>query len=250
MRRLAFRALALASLTALSSAVGGYCQELPGSADRVLEKADAVLASAGSSYELRLKVAVPGGRDLEYRLRNYVKDGSAQRAIFLEPVFDKDDSAIRRGDIAYFKDAAWPKYDAMNARSSFMDSAFSWEDALCPALSASYELAGIAWDLSSGERLLRCALKPLGSGAYRRIELWIRPGNYQTVKRVYYSPSGRIWKTASYGGYAMEGGVAAAWEMTLADESTMASASISVNGRRAESLPDSFFEPMKRTKEK
>ena len=250
MRRSAIRALALASLAAVLSAARGHCQELPGPADRVLEKADAVLASSGSSYELRLKVAVAGGRDLVYRLRNYVKDSFAQRANFLEPEFDKGDAAIRRGDIAYFKDAAWPKYDAMNARSNFMDSAFSWEDALCPALSGSYELAGIAWEVSSGERLLRCALRPLGSGAYRRIDLWLRPGNYQTVKRVYYSPSGREWKTASYGGYVMEGGVAAAWEMTMADESTMATATISVSGRQAMHMPDSYFEPTNGTKEK
>jgi hypothetical protein len=250
MRRSDLRALALASVAALFSAAGGYCQELPGSADRVLEKADAVLAPVGSSYELRLRVAVDGARALEYRLRNYVKDSFAQRAVFLEPVFDRGDSAIRKGDIAYFRDAAWPVYDAMNARSSFMDSAFSWEDALCPVLSGSYELAGIAWDLASGERLLRCVLKPSRPGAYRRIELWVRPDSYQTVKRVYYSPSGREWKTARYGGYVMEGGAASAWAMTMTDESTMASATISVSGRQAMRMPDSFFDPTNRGKEK
>jgi hypothetical protein len=216
-------------------------QGLPGAADRVLEKSDARLVAADSSYEMELFVEAPGGRALRYRLRNYVKDSSAQRAIFEEPDFDRGDSAIRRGDRAYFKNSAWPKYDAMNARSSFMDSPFSWEDALGPGLSDSYELTGLRWDDSSGERLLRCVLKPLKAGGYRKIELWLRPGSYQTVKRVYFTPSGREWKTAVYS--FPEADSSAAWKVSMVDESTRASASISVGPRRPEKMPDSFFEP-------
>jgi hypothetical protein len=239
--------LSLALLGAFGSAFG---QELPGPDDRLLEKSDAVLVSAGGAYDLDLKVAVAGNRSLEYELRNYVKDSRVQRAIFQEPGFDRDDSAIRNGDMAYFKYRVWPKYDAMNARSSFLDSPFSWEDALGPGLSGSYELAGIAWDGSSGERLLRCELKPLITGSYRRIDAWIRPGSYQTVRRIYYTPSGLEWKAVNYGGYVMEGGIASAWEMTMVDELTNASASISVRMRRLERMPDSFFEPRDRSKER
>jgi hypothetical protein len=245
------------TLALIASTGRGAGQELPGQRpgsgawpDRVLEKSDAVLASAGGSYDMDLKVTVAGGRRLEYKLRNYIKDSSAQRAIFQEPGFDRDNSAIRKGATAYFKFRAWPIYDAMNARSSFMDSPFSWEDALGPGLSGAYELAGIAWDGSLGERLLRCELKPLRPGAYRRIDIWLRPGSYQTVRRVYYTPSGSEWKTASYGGYVMEGGIASAWEMTMVDELTKASASISIGMRRSERMPDSFFEPKNRSKEK
>lgn len=247
MRAPSVPALAMAFLLSSGFVAG---QELPGGLERVLEKADAVLVSSGSSYEMLLEVPFAGGRSLRYRLRNYVKDSSAQRALFLEPTFDRDDSAIRKGDTAYFKYRAWPKYDAMNARASFMDSPFSWEDALGPGLSASYVLAGIRWDASSGERLLRCELKPLRAGAYRRIEVWLRPGTYQTVRRVYYTPSGSEWKTASYGGYLMEGGEARAWKVTMTDESTQAGASISVQSRRPEKMADSFFEPTGRGKER
>ena len=147
MRRPLIPILALVLLGAIGREFG---QELPGPADRFLEKSDAVLVSAGGAYDMDLKVAVAGNRSLEYELRNYVKDSSVQRAIFQGPDFDKEDCAIRRGDLAYFKYHAWPKYDVMNARSSFLDSPFSWEDALGPGLSGSYGLADIAWDGSSG----------------------------------------------------------------------------------------------------
>lgn len=254
MQALSVAAFALASLVAVAPCPA---QELPGTRpgsrawpDHVLERSDAVLASAGSSCGMLLKVAVVGGRSLEYRLRNYMRNTRAQRAIFLEPSFDRDDSAIREGDTAYFKHRDWPTYDAMNARSSFMDSPFSWEDALGPGLSGAYYVAGINWDDSTGERLLRCALKPLKAGAYRRIEIWLRPGNYQTVRRVYYTPSDREWKTATYGGYVMEGGAATSWEVTMVDESTQSVATISVGSRRPERMPDSFFEPTGRNEEK
>jgi hypothetical protein len=247
MRPLIAPVLALAALLPLSR---GLAQELPAPSERLLERSDAVLVSLGGSYEMELKVTIGDGRTLEYRLKDYVKDSSAQRAIFQEPAFDRDDSAIRKGAIAYFKYRDWPKYEAMNAKSSFMDSPFSWEDALSPALAGAYEAAGVAWDDSGGERLLRCELRPLRDGAYRRIVLWIRPGTYQTVRRVYYTPSGREWKTASFGGYVMEGGIASAWEMTMVDESTKASASISIGTRRPERMSDSFFEPRNGSKER
>ena len=48
----------------------------------------------------------------------------------------------------------------------------------------------------------------------------------------------------------MEGGIASAWDMTMVDELTNASASISVRMRRLERMPDSFFEPKDRSKER
>ena len=245
-------AILVASLLAAIFAGGfAFGEALPGPGDRILEKADAVLAAVGSSYDIRLRVAVTGGGGaLEYRLRNHVKDAGVQRALFREPDFDLDDSAIRRGGTAYFKYRAWPKYDRMNAQSSFLDSPLTWEDALWPGLSGAYEVSTVAWDELQGERLLRCDLRPVTKGAYRRIELWLRPGNHQTVRRVYYTPSGQRWKSADFGGYTMEGGSASTWEMTMVNELTKASASLSVGGRRMQIMPDTFFEPTNQAKEK
>ena len=244
-------AILVASLLAAFLAGGhAFCEALPGPGDRILEKADAVLAVTGSSYDLRLRVAVAEGGALEYRLRNHVKDPGVQRALFVEPAFDLDDSAIRRGGTAYFKYRAWPKYDRMNAQSSFLDSPFTWEDALWPGLSGAYEVASVAWDELKGERLLRCELRPLTKGAYRRIELWLRPGNFQTLRRVYYTPSGQPWKSADFDGYTMAGGTASAWGMTMVNELTKASASLSVGGRRMQIMRDTFFEPTNQAKEK
>ena len=244
-------AILVASLVAAAFSGGfAFCEALPVPGDRILEKADAVLAAVGSSYDMRLRVAVAGGGALEYRLRNHVRDPGIQRALFVEPDFDRDDSAIRRGGTAYFKYRAWPKYDRMNAQSSFLDSPFTWEDALWPGMSGSYEVASAAWDDVRGERLLRCELRPLTKGAYRRVELWLRPGNHQTVRRVYYTPSGQRWKSAEFGGYTMAGGAASAWEMTMVNELTKASASLSVGGRRTQAMPDTFFEPANQAKEK
>ena len=247
MRLTGTTAILVASLLAAGHVFG---EALPGPGDRILEKADAVLASVGSSYDILLRVAVAGGGALEYRLRNHVKDTGVQRALFVEPAFDLDDSAIRRGGTAFFKYRAWPKYDRMNAQSSFLDSPFTWEDMLWPGLSGAYEVASTAWDDVQGERLLRCELRPLAKGAYRRVELWLRPGSNQTVRRVYYTPSGQRWKSAEFGGYTMAGGTAAAWEMTMVNELTKASASLSVGGRRTQAMPDSFFEPANQAKEK
>ena len=244
-------AILVASMLAAIFAGGlAFAEALPGPGDKILEKADAVLATVGSSYDIRLRVAVAGGGALEYRLRNHVKDAAVQRALFREPAFDLDDSAMRRGGTAFFKYRAWPKYDRMNAQSSFLDSPFTWEDALWPGLSGAYEIASVAWDELKGERLLRCELRPLTKGAYRRIELWLRPGNHQTVRRVYYTPSGQRWKSADFGGYTMEGGSASAWEMTMVNELTKASASLSVGGRRAQMMPEAFFVPTNGPKEK
>ena len=132
-----------------------------------------------------------------------------------------------------------------------MDSPFSWEDALGPGLSGAYDVAGINWDDSTGERLLRCALKPLKAGAYRRIELWLRPGSYQTVRRVYYTPSGprmedgHVRRLRHGRRQRRRPG-----KMTMVDESTQASASISVGSRRPERMPDSFSSRRTRNKEK
>jgi hypothetical protein len=219
---------------------------LPGPEDGILEKADAFLVRPGSSYELRLEVS-SGDHSLSYTLRNYIKDSSTQRALFLEPGFDRGDSAIRKGSLAYFKYRAWPKYDAMSSRSSFLDSSLSWEEALSPGLSGSYAVAARSWDRSGGELLLRCELRPLAGAAYRRIDLWLAPGSYRTLRRVYYTPSGRRWKTATYGGYEAEG--ASGWTMTMVDELTKATATMRVGARRADARADAFFEPASETKE-
>jgi Outer membrane lipoprotein-sorting protein len=247
MRQLGISVILLASFLAHGQASG---EGLPGPGDRILEKSDAVLVTAGFSFDMVLRVAVAGGGALEYRLRNYIKDPGTQRALFQKPDFDRDDSAIRKGGTAYFKYRAWPKYDRMNAKSSFMDSSFTWEEALYPGLSRAYEVAGVVWDEVRGERLLRCDLRPILPGAYRRIDLWLRPGSFQTVRRVYYTPSGQPWKSANFGAYVMAGGLASDWEMTMVDEFTKASASMAVGGRRMERMLDSFFEPTNQVKEK
>ena len=173
--------LPLALLFAALFATGGGAgaQALPGADDRVLEKADAALVAPDSSCTMRLSVATVGG-SLEYSLKLFVKDWSRQRAVFESPDFDRGDSAIRRGAVAYFKYRAWPKYDAMSARSSFLDSPLTWEDALCPALAAAYQVAATSWEDVGGERLLRCVLTPRAPDGYRKIELWLQGGSYRT----------------------------------------------------------------------
>ena len=233
-------------LSALAGA-GLACQDLPQPAGGILAASDLVLVAQGSSREMLLGLRQAGGRILEYRFRSFVRDGSVQRAAFLEPGFDRGNTAIRRGETAFFRYAAWPRFDAMSARSSFLDSPLTWADALYPGLAAGYELASAAWDDRSGERLVRCELRPRERGAYRRIELWIRPGTWQTVRRVYYNPSGKAWKTAEFDGYAMAGGQAAEWRMTMTNNLTGATATLSAGPRRPEALDASFFEAAGRT---
>ena len=243
---LAFAFLALADFVLAAQGPPMTAQTAPLPPDRIVQKADELVMTAGSSRVVELELAGPGGAKLAYRFKCWIRDGRTQRMSFEEPSFDRGDSALRSGDRLYFEYREWPRFDTMSSRANFLDSPLSWDDVLGLGLATSYEVASTSADDSSGGRFLKLGLRPRAGGVYRRIDLVVDPSTWRTANRTYYSPSGKPWKTMRFKDWtpgAAGTGALPGFTIEVSDELTGARAVMKVGRGRLESMPSAFFEP-------
>lgn len=226
-----------------------FSGDLTGLQQNILATSDRLLFPAEASYNITLRVNPDDPNPLDYALKVYSSGPSQRRAVWIKPDYNKNDLAVKSKDLVIFKYHQWHKADTLSAKSSFLESAFSWEDILNPSFSADYTVQSAIETNLMNSNWLYCELKPIRPGLYARIGAWFSPGNILPYQKDFYTPSGKIYKVAQYKNINIRGGRTVSFILTMKNLFTGAEASAMYENIKQESSPVAFFDPENLKKE-
>jgi hypothetical protein len=227
-------------LVTLPSMVSG--SEMGG--QEILKKADDVLFPDECSYTLKVRASIQTEDiELEFDLQAYQRGDTNATIVWTSPAVQKGDVGLRSGEKIYYKPKAARKPQIMNYKAVFVDSASSWGDILSVKLSNDYTAESMEKVTEEGTELYHLVLKPKRNELYAKIGVWINALNFQTFKRVFYSPTDSVLKVARYENYTLSHNTVTCFEVHVENIQYGINGISYVSGIKHEKLPPFLFDP-------
>lgn len=182
------------------------------------------------------------GHEITHEIEIYKRGVDKLTIVWTAPSINRNDIALREGDIMYFKPAKFKKPQKMSYQQMFLESEFSWEDIMTSDTAYNYFVTDIQ-DLA-GENMWKLELEPKVESLHSKIEVWIDKTNYNMLKRVYYTASGAIMKEAEYHDFKEVDGKIVSFSIRLKDEFMGTSSSATIYDIEEVAIDDFYFDPL------
>ena len=164
----------------------------------VLQKTDDKIIPRTAIFSIKV-ASKTADQQRTYLIRG-AKDGSEKTLLVVQaPTMVKDIVHLRKADNIWTYYPSIGKTNRMAYQSIFMDTTLSYGDIISTELTRDYDVIDQTEETLDGQKTYKLILtpKPEVSG-YAKIICWVDKKTFLPIKRLYYSVSGVLLKTAKF----------------------------------------------------
>lgn len=184
---------------------------------KLLFNSDRRLYPDEGTFDMLIGEIKQGVEKKMYTMQIYKKGKTKSTTVCVYPEVMKNNVSMKNGDIIYYKARKAFKPDIISYNSMFLDSGFSWGDVLATDLVDDYRAVKIEKVKEDGRDCRFLQLEPTKEDRYARIDVWIDETSFDSIKRIYYTASGDIFKKAGFSDLKVEGGKITGFRVEVED---------------------------------
>ena len=171
-------------------------------ANEILKKSDAILLPDECTYDLAIDCYMEDEDiNVQFQLQAYKRGYTGLTVVWVSPQVERGDVGLRSREKIYYQTVESFRPTIMSYRATFFDSAQSWGDITSIGLYGDYKVKSATEVVEGGVPCYSLILDPNTKEVYARVDVLVERDTLRTLKRIYYTPGGKIIKTNTYSDY-------------------------------------------------